>query len=119
MTQSLPDRELGSAFSQPANSFNEFMQANSKNFSNFNTYPLDALVLRSATPVLEPKVFDENPANFRNFIDAFYARVSFNIPEPLRLFYPLRCTNGQAHSLVKGCQYIDDNLGYTKARELL
>ena len=33
--------------------------------------------------------------------------------------YLLGYTKSPAHSLVKGCQYMDDNLGYTKAQELL
>ena len=115
-TQLTPDRELGSAFSQPADGFKEFMHANPNNLSNFNTPPQNVVVLPSATPVLEPKVFDGNPANYRNFIDAFDALITFNVPEPRRrLFYLLRYTKGPAHSQVKGCQYMDD----TKARELL
>jgi len=34
-------------------------------------------------------------------------------------FYLLRYAKGPAHSLVKGCQYMNTDLGYTKARELL
>ena len=96
------------------------MHANPNNLSNFNTSPQNVLLLPSVTPVLEPEVFDGNPANCRNFIDAFDALITFNVPEPRRRhFYLLRYTKGPAHSLVKGCQYMDGNLDYTKARELL
>ena len=39
------------------------MHANPNNLSNFNTPPKNVVVLPSATPVLEPEVFDGNPAN--------------------------------------------------------
>ena len=76
ITQPIPDRELGSFFSQPADGFKEFMHANPNNFSNFNTSSQNALMLFSATPVLEPEVFDGNPANCSSFIDAFDALIS-------------------------------------------
>ena len=68
---------------QPADGFKEFMHANPNNLSNFNTWPQNVLVLPSAMPVLEPEVFDRNPANYRNFIDAFDALITFNVSEPI------------------------------------
>ena len=114
------NRELGSAVSQPSDGFKEFMHASPNNLSNFHQSPQNVLVLPSATPVLEPEVFDGNPANYRNFVDAFDALITFNVPERRRrLFYLLRYTKRPAYSLVKGCQYMDAKLRYTKARELL
>ena len=102
-TQPSPDRELGSTFSQLADDFKEFMHSNPNNLSNFNTSLQNVLVLPSATPVLESEVFDGNPANYRKFIDAFDALITFNVPEPRRrLFYLLRYTKGPAYSLVVG-----------------
>ena len=56
----------------------------------------------------------------RSFIVAFDALIFFNLPKSShKLFYLLRYTKGLTHSLVKGRQYIDNALGYLKARELL
>ena len=97
INQPLPVRELASALSQLANGFKKFLHVNSNNLSNFNMSPQNVLVLSSATPVLESEVFDGNPANYRNFIDVLIAFYIFNVP-------------------VKGCQFMDGNLGYTTTR---
>ena len=97
ISQPLPVRELASALSQLANGFKKFLHVNSNNLSNFNTSPQNVLVLSSATPVLESEVFDGNPANYRNFIDVLIGFYIFNVP-------------------VKGCQFMDGNLGYIKTR---
>ena len=100
----------------------DYSRANSsQNFPIPNAaYQSPVILSPLITPLLEPDVFDGNPACYRNFIEAFDALISFNVPEPRRkLFYLLRYTKGPAHSLVKGCQYMDDVLGYQKARELL
>ena len=100
---------------------NKELPTSSRNFSIPNAaYQSPVILSPSVTPLLEPDVFDGNPAYYRNFIEAFDALISFNVPEPRRkLFYLLRYTKGPAHSLVKGCQYMDDALGYLKAREFL
>ena len=100
---------------------NKELPTSSRNFSIPNAaYQSPVILSPSVTPLLEPDVFDGNPAYYRNFIEAFDALISFNVPKPRRkLFYLLRYTKGPAHSLVKGCQYMDDALGYLKARELL
>ena len=100
---------------------NKELPTSSRNFSIPNAaYQSPVILSPSVTPLLEPDVFDGNPAYYRNFIEAFDALISFNVPEPRRkLFYLLRYAKGPAHSLVKGCQYMDDALGYLKARELL
>ena len=99
---------------------NKELPTSSRNFSIPNAYQSPVILSPSVPPLLEPDVFDGNPAYYRNFIEAFDALISFNVPEPRRkLFYLLRYTKGPAHSLVKGCQYMDEALGYLKARELL
>ena len=100
---------------------NKELPTSSRNFSIPNAaYQSPVILSPSVTPLLEPDIFDGNPAYYRNFIEAFDALISFNVPEPRRkLFYLLRYTKGPAHSSVKGCQYMDDALGYLKARELL
>ena len=99
---------------------NKELSTSSQNFPIPNAAnQLPVILSPSVTPLLEPDVFDGNPACYRNFIEAFDALIAFNVPEPKRkLFYLLRYTKGPAHSLVKGCQYMDDALGYLKAREL-
>ena len=105
---------------QPETS-NKELSTSSRNFPVPNAaYQSPVIMSPSATPLLEPDVFDGNPACYRNFIEAFDALIAFNVPEPKRiLFYLLSYTKGPAHSLVKGCQYMDDALGYLKARKLL
>ena len=100
---------------------NKELSTSSRNFPVPNAaYQSPVIMSPSATPLLEPDVFDGNPACYRNFIEAFDALIAFNVPEPKRkLFYLLSYTKGPAHSLVKGCQYMDDALGYLKARKLL
>ena len=100
---------------------NKELPTSSRNFSIPNAaYQSPVILLPSVTPLLEPDVFDGNPAYYRNFTEALDALISFNVLEPRReLFYLLRYTKGPAHSLVKGCQYMDDALGYLKARKLL
>ena len=100
---------------------NRELFTSSRNFPIPNAaYQSPVILSPSVTPLLEPDAFDGNPASYCNFIEAFDALISFNVSEPRRkLFYLLRYTKGPAHSLVKGCQYMDDALGYLKARELL
>ena len=100
---------------------NKELPTSSRNFSIPNAaYQSPVILSPSVTPLLEPDVFDGNPAYYRNFTEALDALISFNVLEPRRkLFYLLRYTKGPAHSLVKGCQYMDDALGYLKARKLL
>ena len=99
---------------------NKELPTSSRNLSIPNAYQSPVILSPSVAPTLEPDVFDGNPAYYRNFIEAFDALIFFNVPEPRsKLFYLLRYTKGPAHSLVKGCQYMDDALGYLKARELL
>ena len=72
------------------------------------------------SPSLEPPVFDGNPANYCNFVDAFNALIAYSIYEPKRkLFFLLQYTTSHAHALVKGCQHMPNDLGYVQARELL
>ena len=99
---------------------NKELPTSSRNFGVPNAYQLPVILSPSVAPTLEPDVFDGNSASYRNFIEAFDALIFVNVPEPRRkLFYLLRYTKGPAHSLVKGCQYMDNALGYLKARELL
>ena len=73
-----------------------------------------------AMPILEPPIFEGNPANYCSFVDSFDALISYNVPEPKRkLFYLLRYTSGSANALVKGCQYLPADQGYAEARKLL
>ena len=71
------------------------------NASNLYVPPQNVSVFSSQPPPrLEPEIFDGNPANYKNFVDAFDALISYNVPEPRRkLFYLLRYTKGPAHSL--------------------
>ena len=95
---------------------NKELPTSSRNFSIPNAYQSPVILSPSVAPTLEPDVFDGNPAYYRNFIEAFDALISFNVPEPRRkLFYLLRYAKGPAHSLVKGCQYMDDALGQGSA----
>ena len=96
------------------------LPTSSRNFSIPNAYQSPAILSPSVTPTLEPDVFDGNPVYYRNFIEAFDALISFNVPEPRhKLFHLLLYTKDPAYLLVKGCQYMDNALGYRKARELL
>ena len=65
------------------------LPSSSRNFSIPNAaYQSPVILSPSVTPLLEPDVFDNNPAYYRNFIEAFDALIFFNVPEPRRkLFY--------------------------------
>ena len=105
----------GNNVNQPEPS-NKELPTSSRNFSIPNAaYKSPVILSPSVTPILEPDVFDGNSACCRNFIEAFDTLISLNVPEPRRkLFHLLRYTKGLVHSLVKGCQYMDNalSLGY-------
>ena len=102
----------GNSVNRPEPS-NKELPTSSRNFSVPNAAHQSPVILSPpVTPILEPNVFDGNPAHYRSFINAFDVITSFNFPESSRkLFYLLRYTNSLAHSLVKGRQYIDNALG--------
>ena len=78
------------------------------------------IILMPPAASLGPKVFDGNPINYCSFIDAFEALIEYNVLEPKRrLYFLLQYTEGPAQALVKGCQYMPADQGYSKARELL
>ena len=55
-------------------------------------YPLSPVSI----PTLEPEIFNDNPANYHSFIDAFDALISFNVPGPKRkLYFLLQHTTGR------------------------
>ena len=58
--------------------------------------------------------------NYLNFVDAFDSLIAYSVPEPKRrLYFLLQYTKGPAHALVQGCQYMPEESGYDKAREIL
>ena len=80
----------------------------------------EPIIIQAPAPSLEPSVFDGNPMNYLNFVDAFDSLIAYSVPEPKRrLYFLLQYTKGPAHALVQGCQYMPEESGYNKARELL
>ena len=80
----------------------------------------EPIIIQDLAPSLEPPVFDGNPMNYLNFVDAFDSLIAYIVPDPKRrLYFLIQYTKGPAHALVQGCQYMPEESGYNKARELL
>ena len=70
--------------------------------------------------MVEPTLFNGGSAEYCTFIDAFDTLIGTTDSSPKRKqFYLLRYTSALANALAKGCQYLPDDEGYAKARQLL
>ena len=70
--------------------------------------------------VVKPPVFDGNSESYYNFTDAFDSLIDAKVQDPkLKMFYLLQHTEGIAHTLIQGCQYMPPESGYAAAKKLL
>ena len=47
----------------------------------------EPIIIQAPAPSLEPPVFDGNPMNYLNFVDAFDSLIAYSVPEPKRRLY--------------------------------
>ncbi|KAJ0039347.1 hypothetical protein NL108_017479 [Boleophthalmus pectinirostris] len=68
----------------------------------------------------EIPVFDGNPLKYHTFVRAFENGVECNTNDNCdRLYFLEQYTQGHAKELVRSCQHIDPERGYTRAKALL
>ncbi|XP_014834503.1 PREDICTED: uncharacterized protein LOC106912190 [Poecilia mexicana] len=81
-----------------------------------------ALVKQQQSMTLPPRdipVFDGDPLQYRTFIKAFEQGVEIKATKADCLYYLEQFTKGQPRELVRSCQHMDPDYGYTVARTLL
>lgn len=74
----------------------------------------------SALPKREIPLFDGDPLKYHTFIKAFENGVERNTTSnPDRLYFLEQHTKGHARELIRSCQHINPDSGYTRAKTLL
>lgn len=81
-----------------------------------------ALVQQQHLMTLPPRdipIFDGDPLQYKAFIKAFELGVEQKAGKPDCLYYLEQFTRGQPHELVRSCQHMVPERGYSVAKELL